>query len=69
MSVVVVVEFTAKDGQLDNLLEALHKILPDTKAYQEAYMAWRMGNGDHDKWVQPHLEGFGITYADVKHTY
>ena len=34
MSVVVVVEFTAKDGQLDNLLEALHQILPDTRAYE-----------------------------------
>ena len=41
----------------------------ETKAYQEAYMAWRMGNGDHDNLVEPHLEGFGITYADVKHTY
>ena len=34
MSVVVVVELTAKDGQLDNLLEALHQILPDTRAYE-----------------------------------
>ena len=38
----------------------------ETKAYQEAYMAWRMG---HNQLVEPHLEGFGITYADVKHTY
>ena len=97
MSVVVVLDLTAKDGQLDNLLEALHQILPDTKAYegclllkmcvyeaenkvglieewetkahQEEYMAWRMGIGDHDNLVEPHLESFGITYADVKHTY
>ena len=34
MSVVIVVELTAKDGQLDNLLEALHQILPDTRAYE-----------------------------------
>ena len=97
MSVVVIVDLIAKDGQLDPLLETLHQILPDTRAYegcmflkmcvyegeskvglieewetkahQEAYMAWRMGNGDHDNLVEPHLESFGITYADVKHTY
>jgi quinol monooxygenase YgiN len=94
MSVVVVLDLTAKDGQLDNLLEALHQILPDTKAFegclllkmcvyegenkvglieewetkahQEAYMAWRMGN---NQLVEPHLESFGIAYADVKNTY
>ena len=94
MSVVVIVDLIAKDGQLDTLLETLHQILPDTRAYegcmflkmcvyegenkvglieewetkahQEAYMAWRLGN---NQLVEPHLESFGITYADVKHTY
>ena len=94
MSVVVVLDLTAKDGQLDTQLETLHQILPDTRAYegcmflkmcvyegenkvglieewetkahQEAYMAWRMGN---NQLVEPHLESFGIAYADVKNTY
>ena len=94
MSVVVIVDLIAKDGQLDTLLETLHQILPDTRAYegcmflkmcvyegenkvglieewetkahQEAYMAWRMGN---NQLVEPHLESFGIAYADVKNTY
>ena len=33
MSVVVVIDLIAKDGHLESLIEQLHKILPDTKAY------------------------------------
>ena len=33
MSVVVVIDLIAKDGHLEPLIEQLHKILPDTKAY------------------------------------
>ena len=33
MSVVVVIDLIAKDGLLEPLIEQLHKILPDTKAY------------------------------------
>ena len=33
MSVVVVIDLIAKDGHLERLIEQLHKILPDTKAY------------------------------------
>ena len=33
MSVVVVIDLIAKDGYLEPIIEQLHKILPDTKAY------------------------------------
>ncbi len=33
MSVAVVIDLIAKDGHLERLIEQLHKILPDTKAY------------------------------------
>ena len=33
MSVVAVIDLIAKDGHLEPLIEQLHKILPDTKAY------------------------------------
>ena len=33
MSVVVVIDLVALDGHLDLLIEQLHKILPDTRAY------------------------------------
>ena len=33
MSVVVVIDLIAKDGHLEPLIEQLHKILPDTRAY------------------------------------
>lgn len=33
MSVVVVIDLIAKDGHLEPLIEQLHNILPDTKAY------------------------------------
>tara|TARA_B100001057_G_scaffold324599_1_gene324806 strand:- start:654 stop:941 length:288 start_codon:yes stop_codon:yes gene_type:complete len=95
MSVVVVIDLIAKDGLLEPLIEQLHKILPDTKAYdgclflkmavyegknvvalyeewetkehQEAYAAWRMENG-HES-IEPYIETFQATYADVLNTY
>ena len=33
MSVVVVIDLIAKDSYLEPIIEQLHKILPDTKAY------------------------------------
>ena len=91
MSVVVVIDLIAKDGHLEPLTEQLHKILPETKAYdkslflkmavyegknvvalyqewvpkehQEAYAAWRMENG-HEL-IEPHIETFQASYADV----
>ena len=33
MSVIVVIELTAKDGHLEPLIQQLHEILPDTRAY------------------------------------
>ena len=85
----------AKDGHLEPLIEQLHKILPDARAYggclflkmavcegknavalyeewetkehQEAYAAWRMENG-HEL-IEPHIETFQATYADVLNTY
>ena len=95
MSVVVVIDSIAKDGHLEPLTEQLHKILPDTKAYdgylflkmalyegknvvelyeqwetkehQEAYAAWREENG-HEL-IEPHIETFQATYAEVLDTY
>ena len=95
MPVVVVVDLIAKNGHLKPLIEQLHKILPDTKAYdgclflkmavyedknvvalyeewetkehQEAYAAWRMENG-HEL-IEPHIETFQATYADVLKTF
>ena len=91
MSVVVVIDLIAKDGHLARLTAQLHKILPDTRAYdgclflkmavyqgknvvalyeeweskehQEAYAAWRMENG-HEL-IEPHIETFQASYADV----
>ena len=33
MSVVVVIQLIAKDGHLEPLIQQLHEILPDTRAY------------------------------------
>jgi quinol monooxygenase YgiN len=33
MSVIVVIELTAKDGHLEPAIQQLHEILPDTRAY------------------------------------
>ena len=95
MSVIVVVDLIAKDGELDALLEQLNSILPATRAYegclllkmavyedqnkvglfeewqtkahQEAYIAWRMENG-HEL-IEPYIEDLSVTYADVKAAY
>ena len=39
----------------------------ETKEHQEAYAAWRMENG-HEL-IEPHIETFQATYADVLNTY
>ena len=39
----------------------------ETKGHQEAYVAWRMENG-HEL-IEPHIESFKATYADVLSTY
>ena len=39
----------------------------ETKGHQEAYVAWRMENG-HEL-IEPHIESFEATYADVLSTY
>ena len=39
----------------------------ETKGHQEAYVAWRMENG-HEL-IEPHIESFEATYADVLNTY
>ena len=95
MSVVVVIDLIVRDGHLEPLIEQLHKILPDTKAYdgclflkmavyegknvvalyeewetkehQKAYAAWRTENGQ--ELIEPHIESFQASHADVLKTF